>query len=237
MSRRSFLVGVGIVAFLALGLGTALVVLVRYEPHRYAAAPLPPLERQIERSREFVTEFFELIGATHGDREWYARFTDEQINSYLHQGFVQSGLSERLLPEGISEPRIVFEPQRIRLAFRYQTRLFSTVVSVAMRVWLPKGEPNVLALQLERFEWGVLPISAQWLLERISEVGRQNGIEVTWYRHNGHPVALLRFQTDQARSTLQLRAVQINQGEIHIQGRSTDGRAVSQLTGPPAAGE
>jgi hypothetical protein len=230
MSRRSFLLGVGIFALLACVVATTLVLLIRYEPRRYTAAPLPALQQQqMDYSRDFIREFSDMISGMNGDRgDWYGKFTDAQINSYLQQAFVQSGLSERLLPDGISEPRVVFEPDRIRLAFRYHTSLLSTVVSVAMRVWLPRGEPNVVALQLERFQWGVLPISAQWLLERISDAGRQNGIEVTWYRHEGHPVALLSFQADQARSTLQLRAVQIDQGVLHIQGRASDGRTVSQ---------
>jgi hypothetical protein len=29
--------------------------------------------------------------------------------------------------------------------------------------------------------------------ERISEVARQNEIEVNWYRHDGYPVAVVRF--------------------------------------------
>jgi hypothetical protein len=59
-------------------------------------------------------------------------------------------------------------------------------------------------------------------LERISEVGRQNGVDVNWYRHEGRPTALLRFQADKPQATLQLRAVKIEEGAITIQGTSTD---------------
>jgi hypothetical protein len=43
---------------------------------------------------------------------------------------------------------------------------------------------------------------------------------------NGHPVALLRFQSDPSRSTLLLEAVQLEQGAIKIQGRSNDAGAL-----------
>ena len=116
-------------------------------------------------------------------------------------------------------------PERMRLAFRYRSRLICTVVSLDLRIWLPKGESNVVAIQLEGLRAGALPFKAQWLLEQISEVGRQNGIEVNWYRHDGHPVALLRFQADHPRPTLQLKAVQLEEGRITIRGRSGDARA------------
>jgi hypothetical protein len=220
MSRRSFLLALGISAFVACGAAGAVLVLVHYEPLRYARAAVPPGPARIKRSQEFYTEFSELISAIGGDREWDTRFTEEQINSYLNEGFVQSGLSERLLPEHISDPRVAIEPDRMRLAFRYGAGLWSTVISIDMRVWISPREPNAVALQLQGFHAGALPISAQSLLERISEVGRQNGINVDWYRHEGHPVALVHFQADQLHPTLQLRTIRLEQGRISIRGRS-----------------
>jgi hypothetical protein len=233
MTRRSFFLAVAIVAVLLCGGATALCMVVRYEPKRYADAAIPPGPIRTEKSREFYTVFCGLLTALNNEHDWDARFTDEQINSYLVEGFVQSGLDRRLLPEDISQPRLVFEPDRIRLAFRYGTGFWSTIISVDIRVWLARGEPNVVALELEGFQAGFLPISAQSLLERISEVGRQNGIDVTWYRHNGHPVALLRFQADQPRAILQLQAVRFEQGAITIQIRAND--STPARTNPPVA--
>jgi hypothetical protein len=222
MSRRSVLVAVGIFLLLTCGGATALLLLVRYEPAPYVQSTVPPGPVRSDRSKEFCTEFSNLVSAIGSERDWYARFTDEQINSYFDEHFVQQGLDVRLLPEGISQPRLVIEADKIRLAFRYGSGFWSTVISVDLRVWLARNEPNVVALKLEAFHAGALPISAQSLLERISEVGRQNGIDVNWYRHEGHPVALLRFQADQARPTLQLLAVQLERGAITIQGRSNE---------------
>ena len=55
-------------------------------------------------------------------------------------------------------------------------------------------------------------------------MARNNGIEVSWFRHEGYPVALIRFQADQARPTLQFKAVQFEQGSITIHGRSREGQ-------------
>jgi hypothetical protein len=239
MSRRSFLLALGIFAFLGCTAATTVFLLVRYEPRRYREAALPPGPERVQYSRQFYDEFWTLVGEVtdpNGGREWGSRFTEQQINGYLNEGFVQSGLAERLLPERIRDPRVVIEEGRIRLAFRYgDSSFWSTVISIDFGVWLSQKDPNVVALQLQGFHAGAMPISAQSLLERISEVCRQNGIEVTWYRHEGHPVALLRFQADQPRPTLQLRDVRLERGAIVIQGRSQRGALLS-IPGPVVDG-
>jgi hypothetical protein len=227
---------VGCLALLAGVVGLVVLLLIRYEPKHYAHAPLCSGERSTHCSREFLTEASELHSAVEAEREWYGRFTDEQINSFLKEDFIKMGLAEQYLPEGVSDPRIVFEPDRIHLAFRLRNGVLCTVISMDMKVWLSEGEPNVVAVQLEGFRAGVLPISAQWLLEQLSEMGRQKGIEVNWYRHEGRPVALLRFQADQPHPTLQLQVVKIEQGAIVIQGRSNEpgpARTEVSLPEPP----
>jgi predicted choloylglycine hydrolase len=225
MSRRSFVVAVGIVLFLACSVGTALILLLHYEPHHHRICATPPGEERVRSSQEFYKAFFDMLGGMDGKGTWEGHFTDKQINSYLNEAFIHSGLSEKLLPEGISEPRVRFEEEGMRLSFRYRSRLINTVVSIKMSVWLPHGEPNVVALRLESIQAGLVPFTAQWLLERISDAARNNSIDVTWYRFQGHPVALLRFQADQARPTLQLRDVRFEPGRIVIQGGSTETKA------------
>jgi hypothetical protein len=223
MSRRSFIVAVAIFLLLTCGGATSALLLVRYEPHPYLQAAVPPGAVRAQRSEEFTRKFSNLFYDINNEQVWYAHFTDEQINSYFEENFVQSGLDARLLPEGISQPRLVIEPNRLRLAFRYGRGFWSTVISVDLRPWVVEKEPNVVALELEGFHAGALPIATQSLLEQVADVGRQNGIDVTWYRHNnGHPVALLRFQADQARPTLQLLAVQLDRGAITVKGRSNE---------------
>jgi hypothetical protein len=222
MSRRSVFVAVGIVVFLTCSVGTALVLLLHYEPGHHRRCVVPPGEERIQNSRTFTREFFDLLSAMSGKDPWSKSFTAEQINSYLAEGFVHSGLSERLLPEGVSEPHVLFEVDRLRLSFRYRSGLINTIVSITMHVWLPRNETNIVAVGLEAFQAGLLPCKAQWLLERISEVARQNAIDVSWYRHEGTPVAILRFQADQPRPTLQLTGVQIADGIILVSGQASE---------------
>jgi hypothetical protein len=224
MSRQSLILAIAIVLCLVCGVGAALWVLVRYEPSIYSQAAMPPGEKRHQLSEKCSRELMELYAsvASSDEQEWGHRFTDSEINSYLAEHFVQSRLNEHVLPDGISEPRLVIEPDKIRVAFRYGSGLWSTIVTIDLRIWLVKGEPNVVALKLVGFHAGALPISAQSLLETITKTCQDNGIGVDWYRDDGAPVALLRFQAEQPHPTLELETIKLEPGAIHIEGRTKD---------------
>jgi hypothetical protein len=122
----------------------------------------------------------------------------------------------------MSDPRVAVEADHIRLAFRYGCPPWSTVITIDFRAWLPTHEPNVVALELQRLRAGALPIVAQSLLERVSEAARRNDIEVRWFRHNGHPVALLRFQAAQPRPTAKLQRLELQAGRLVVGGRALE---------------
>jgi hypothetical protein len=237
MSRRSIFVAIGLFLLLLCGVGGVLWLLARYEPAAYLHAAIPPGEARKQLARQFTiesTRMYSAMGGKSDDPSWEGKFTQDQVNAYLAETFVISGL-EKQLPEYIQQPRVIFEPDRLRLAFRYGRGLWSTVVSLDLRVWVTKDEPNSVALQVIGFHAGALPISAQSLLEPMMEVGRQNGIDVVWYRHEGCPVALLRFQADMPRPTLALQAVIVEQGLLALRGHFNDGTdAPSPLRPQPA---
>jgi hypothetical protein len=232
VSQRSLLLAVVLVLLFVGGSAATLVGLARREPPWYTAAATAPGPERVNQSKAFVDQFCKVISYAKEEREWAATFTDVQVNSCFEEDFLTGGWYDRLqMPDGISRPRVRFDRDHIRLAFHYGRGLWSSVVSIDLRVWLPACEPNVVALELEGFHTGSLPISAQSLLEKLAEVGRHNNIDVNWYRHRGHPVALLRFQPDQPRPTFQLQAVQLTDHTLMIQGRSID----SQTAEPPKA--
>jgi hypothetical protein len=228
MSRRSVFLAVGILVLLVSAISSTVWLLLHYEPPHYRQAETTPGKHRLQLSGEFLNEFCEFLSALNNGDGW-GRFSDEQINSYLAEGFVQSGMAEKLLPEGVSDPRITFEAQRLHLSFRYRGAVLNSIISLSLRIWLPHSEKNVVALQLEGFRAGLLPCTSQWLLERISETARHNGIDINWYRHEGYPVALLRFQSDQVRPTLHIKAVQLEPGKIFIHVQSKEPRAALDL--------
>jgi hypothetical protein len=238
MSRRSLLLAIAVFLCLTCGVGAALWILVRYEPNLYLRAAVPPGEQRHQLSEKCQKELIQLynsVANTQEDQEWEHRFTDSEINSYLAEHFVQSHLSEHLLPEGISEPRLVIEPDKVRVAFRYGKGMWSTIVCIEVRVWLVKSEPNVVALKLVGFHAGALPISAQSLLESITKICQDNGIGVDWFRDDGSPVAILRFQAEQPHPTLELEMIKLETGAIHIEGRTKDLASLRAFLANPLA--
>jgi hypothetical protein len=213
---------IGIVVLILGSVGAALALLIVHEPGFYRRSAMPPGPARKHNSGAFVSECARLVDEirNHTQKNWYATFTDAQINSYFEEDFIRSRTDQVFLPAGISAPRIAIEDDKIRLAFRYGKGAWSTVISIDLRVWLAKQDTNVVALELQGLHAGSLPISAQSLLERISEACQRNNIDVKWYRHNGNPVALLRFQTDSPRPAVQLAKIELRKGLLVIGCRS-----------------
>ena len=63
----------------------------------------------------------------------------------------------------------------------------------------------------------------QHLFHLVAEAARQSHIEVTWYRHDGHPVVVLRFQADRNTPTFKFQKLQLGTGTLSILGGSNDG--------------
>jgi hypothetical protein len=223
MRRKPILLTLGLLLLLLGGTGVGLVLLVQREPGFYRAKAIAPGEHREKQSIAFQGEFSKLKSFIDNNVPlWQARFTEEQINSYFEEDFLRSGIARMLLPDDIAAPRVSLEQDTIRLAFRYGSQTWSAIVSIDFRIWLAPKEPNMVALELQGVHAGSLPISSQSLLEQVSEIGRRQNIEVTWYRHNGNPVALLHFVSSKPRPTVQLQQLQVRDGAITLRGGSTD---------------
>jgi hypothetical protein len=236
MRRKSFLWAIAIVGLLAGGAGTVLAVLVRHVPDFYARAALPPGDMRQRASGEFVSKFIHLIDGVANQRQWGEPFTQEQINSYFEEDFVHEHGAERPLPEYIHEPRVVIEPDRIRLGFRYGKGLGSTIISIDLRAWLMLREPNVVAIEFQAVHAGALLVSAQSMLERVADLAEQHDMDPIWYRLNGHPVLVLRFQAERSTPTFRLQRLELQDGKLLVAGKSNDSTppaAVSRSPGEP----
>jgi hypothetical protein len=220
MKRWSFLVGTGALLLLVGGAVAALVLLVRHEPDFYRKAAIPPGPQRQQQASKFQTEFFHLINnqVIHSEPKWGAEVTEEQINSYFQEDFSRPGTADRVLPTGSSDPRVQIEPGKLRVGLRYGSGLWQTIVSVELQVWVAGKEPNVIVAEVLRLRAGALPISSQSLLDRLAEAARARRIDVTWYRHHGNPVAVLRLATDQPRTSARLQSLELQQGKLAISG-------------------
>lgn len=222
MSRKSVFWTTGIGLVIVAGTLLVLGILLRHEPAFYRRSAVAPGMARKKHSDDFLKQVSALVSDMSDVREWSAQLTCEQINSFFEEDFRKPGVEDDILPADINDPRVDIETDRLRLGFRYGKGLWSTIVTIDLRVWVAKNEPNVVGLELQGMHAGALPINAQSLLEHVSEAARRKNIEVNWYRHEGNPVAILRFQNRRSRATVQLQQLELHPGKLMIQGRSLD---------------
>lgn len=230
--RRSFILTVLILAA-ALGCtGAGLAALLKHEPSFYSQGCSSPDAADPDLCARVVTRFGDLKNDIRSKPDWGATFTATELNAFFRETLDRKagGLSG-LLPDGLNDPRVSIEGDRLRLAGRYGTGLWSTVLSVELRAWLVKGEMNTVALELVGMWAGALPLGTQSVLDAISETARDSNVVVTWFRRDGHPVGILRFYADQVRPTTQIRTFKIEGDSLTVAGR-----ALHEMGGTPVVG-
>ena len=220
MRRRRLLISVGLVlGFLAL-IVVGLVAMVKRPPSFYQQAEMPPGETRTELSERAVSQWFQ-ISSDLNDPQWNLTFSADQINAFFQERYYNFGGDDNL-PDGWHEPRVKIEDGKVRFGVRMGSGLYSTVMSLEIKLWKVADEVNTLAMEIVSLQAGSLPLSTGTLLDRISEAARRENIEISWYRKDGHPVAILRFQADLTRPTFQFDQIELRNGELRIAGRATD---------------
>jgi hypothetical protein len=220
-----------------------------HEPGFYRRAQVPAGENRLEWSKMYKSKLLKLATfisnglGEDGRQVWSVDVNENEVNSFFQEDFLNWPDSEALKRQGISDLRFGLDKDRIRVAFRYGRKPWQTVISFDLHVWLVKSEFNVMAIELTGRHAGAVPISAQSLLESIAEQARGKNLEITWYHHNGNPVALVRFQSDKARPTFQLRGIAVER--VAGSGSAVEGEGRIVLSGQclepgqdlPASGE
>jgi hypothetical protein len=232
MRRRAILGVIAIIALVIVTTGSALALLVRHVPAFYERAALPPGETRDALSRDLSARSMDLASNFGGDQPWEQQFTQEQFNGYFQGQNDNPDLSAPLvaIPEDVRDVRVAFDDDQIRVGFRYGDDPWSCVVSVEFRVWLVANKTNLIALELCDFRAGALPLGTRTLIDFITEAARHDSIDVTWFRHAGHPIALLQLQANKSRPTFQLRRLEVSPGKFIVASSPTQ-----EPAGPAAA--
>jgi hypothetical protein len=230
MRRRSTLYLVAILGLFFASAGTVVAMLVRHVPTYYRQNELPGAVREC-RYAECDRLTLAVWNTIENGLPWRAEFKQDQLNGYLQHECSHSSAGLVELPDDVHDIRVALDADRIRLGFRYGQGWASAVISVELRVWLVAKETNVIALELCGFHAGAMPLGTQVLLDFIAEAARKHNIEVTWFRHRNHPVALLHFQANQPRPTILFTQLEIQPGQLVIAGSPPPDAAQA----PPAA--
>ncbi|MBI3822743.1 MAG: hypothetical protein HY289_08685 [Planctomycetes bacterium] len=221
MKKRKWgiMCGIGFV-LLACGV-TALGAVAKHEPSFYRQNQPPSSEASRELAFSFVRHFGEML-AKRKQETWACDTTEAELNCFFNEIFVERGEAEELRKLGISSPIVMLEDNRVRLAFRYGSGFFSTIISYDMKVWLVPREANVIAIEIERARAGALPISKQSILNQLADFARKQNFKVKMFRHEGNAVALIDLQGDQPQAKSILTTLKIGPGTLKIRGKTLE---------------
>lgn len=226
MRRRTVFFAIGLVFIVLAVTSTTLLLFLKHIPTYYQQLKLPETLERRERSGECVSGMSDLLNdLENGEAKWGIEFSSEQLNSFFQQDFLTS-LGEGYLPPKMSEPRILIEDDRLKVGVRYGTGFWSTIVTLELRMWLVADETNMIALEIQSLSAGGLPLSPNVLLDKVTEAARNANMTVTWYRHEGKPVAILQYQADQLEPTLILQRLECVDGKLAIAGSSQTATAL-----------
>ncbi len=206
----------GSLALLAIVVPGVLWMGLTYRPAFYRQLTDIPTERRHEKAEHFVAQSLRLRNDIVNEPRWEAVFTDEEVNAWLAEDLVAHFADQ--IPPGVRDPRVMFENDRLTLAFQLQEGPVNSVVWVVLGVRVPR--PNELALSIEKIRAGALPVPAEKILDRITEFARSRGVNVTWSREEGRPVATVRYSPSTHRRDIVLEVIEISKGCIRLWGTS-----------------
>ena len=221
MKRRWIVLG-SVVATLVV-MPTTLWLLLTHQPEFYRKIAIIPPERRHAEAKKFVAQSLQLRNDIVNEPRWEAIFTDEQVNSWLEEDLVTHFAEQ--IPDGVHEPRVVFETDRVHLGFQLDQGPVRSIVSVVAKVRVTS--PNELELTIERIRAGMVPIPSEKLLDKITDQARSRGLDVRWERDGDARVAYVKYTPDPRRRDVILERLQVLNGQIRLAGRSSRGRVVA----------
>lgn len=213
--KRIVIFGLALLLFVA-AVPALIWMSLTHQPRFYRAMVTIPRAQRQEGAKRFVAQSLQLRNDIINEPRWEAVFTDEEVNAWLAEDLV-THFADQLPPE-VHEPRVVFEPGRITLAFQLDQGPVRSVIWVVARARVP--EPNVVELTVEKIRAGVMPVPADQIIEKITHHARGRGLDIRWSRDGDLPVALMSYTPDISRNDVVLEQMVISQGRIRLAGRS-----------------
>lgn len=169
-----------------------------------------------EKAQSLEQDFMQLRNDLANDPEWSLRLTDNSINAWLAENSLQS-LSAEIPPE-VSDLRVKFELERVRIAFRWRGRPLQSVVSITLRPELTGT--NEIQIGIAEIQAGVLPIGLSRLKEVIEDAIPTDGQKVQWVESESVPTLKLKISPKLEKRLIELEKATILDNEIRLSGKS-----------------
>jgi hypothetical protein len=217
--RRLARIALGFAVVLAACLVVA-AVLLRYEPAFYRpllVSRVGPAEVET-LVRRAVTKASAAHAALSRAGPWDMALSAEEVNAWLAVDLPRN--HPQLLPRRVTQPRLAFEPGRVRVAARVGYGPLSAVVSGQLAVVL--HAPNQLTMTVEEARLGAVPLPTAVLLRelgrRLARLGlvteirpRDGGLKLEVYMPSTH---------DAGATSTWLESLAVGAGELLVAGQT-----------------
>ncbi len=224
--RRSFRKWLVVAALFALavgGLGVSIWTGLKHRPEFYESLISVDADRQHQTSLEFVSHSVQLRNDIANEPKWEAVFTAAEINSWLAGDLKQEFADQ--IPNGVSEPRVRLETDRVTLAFQLDTGTVEPVVWAVASARMTA--PNELALTFEKMRAGAVPLPFEMIKSRLTEQAKKIGLSVSWSKDGDSPVATIQLTNSEGSQPVVLEDLQVADGWLRLAGRSTTKESTS----------
>lgn len=150
---------------------------------------------------------------------WRLVLKDEDMNAWLATDLPAK--MPKALPQDIQDPRIAIRDGAVHIACKHQ-KLGGGVLSLSLVPALT-DTPNELAVKVQSFSLGRLPLPQKQYLGEVSQAAARAGLNLRWEERDGAAVAIVavpnQFENLKGR-TVAIESMQLGEGEIVIQGKS-----------------
>ena len=201
-------------------------------PDFYQEELATPVDPEVRRAvaKKFVQQTLRLADdIAHAD-DWSQEFTQRQVNSWLAEEL--HAKYAKLVPPGVSRPRVRFLDKTVLIGFRFEQKRFSGIVSLRLKPWV--SQPNQLTLEVMSVRAGLVPIPLDDVLGTITRRLEYSGWQTEWRQHDGNDVLIVHLERPGPHRPV-LESVDVAEGVLRIHGERATDSAKPQQTDQESA--
>ena len=150
---------------------------------------------------------------------WRLVLKDEDMNAWLATDLRTK--MPQAIPSDIEDPRIAIRDGAVHIACKHE-KLGGGILSLSLVPTLT-DTPNELAVKVQSFSLGRLPLPQKQYLGEVSQAAARAGLNLRWEERDGAAVAMVTLPQQYEKlkdRTVKLESIEIGEGEIVIQGKA-----------------
>lgn len=185
------------------------------QPEFYAAKLDQTEATLVEHARALQTQLNSLANPEHTETNWCATITEDQIN-----GWLMAELPERfpeVLANGMRDPRVVIEPDRLRIACQYRSGNMEAVLTLETEAFLT-NRPNEIGFRILDTRIGSVAGLTEEALRPITNACYRARVRMRWLRRGEHPEAIVTIPPAllHSRHKFNFQSIDLAEGQLNV---------------------